>query len=122
LKYCYKVIKQLSADIGLTLNSKSHVAPLNKPFEYLKKRIFLSDTGRVVMRLSQKNVTHRRRMIKRHARKGVDADQSYQSWRGYARKRMRSYTTVKNMDELYLKLNPDSKLFAQDSLEERHAV
>lgn len=79
-------------------------------FEFLKKRIFISGTGKIVMRLTRENIRKRRQKLKKH-KKLLDAGkisfesiaQSYQSWRGYAQK-YNTYNTIKNMDKLYKEL------------------
>ena len=68
-------------------------------FCYLKKRIFISDTGKIVMRLARSNVTRQRRRLKHMKAKGIDISTSYVSWRGYADK-YDTYKTVMEMDKI----------------------
>ena len=59
--------------------------------------------GKILMRLSRKNVTRHRRKLKRLAKKNVDLDsarQTHQSWRGYAEK-YDTRDTVETMDDLF---------------------
>lgn len=111
LRHCLQEIERLAADLGLRLNPKrTQIVRLDGHFEYLKKRIHLTDSGKVVMRLTRKNITKRRQLLKKH-KEMLDAGridfksirQSYQSWRGYAIK-SDSYRTVQSMDKLFNEL------------------
>ncbi len=108
LKQCLNDVERLANDIGLNLNRKrTHIIRLDGHFEYLKKRIHVTETGKVIMRPTRKNITKRRQLLRKH-KEMLDAGQidfatirqSYQSWRGYAVK-CNSYRTVRNMDELF---------------------
>lgn len=108
LRYCLQEVERMAAGLGLKLNPKrTQIVRLDGRFEYLKKRIHLTDTGKVVMRLTRKNITKRRRLLRKH-KEMLDAGridfgtirQSYQSWRGYAAK-CDSYRTVRSMDKLF---------------------
>ncbi len=111
LRHCLKVIRGACGKLGIEINNKrTKITPLNKGFVYLKKRVYLQANGRVCMRLSRKNITGRRRKLKKQKEKlgrgkmSLDTImQSYQSWRGYAMK-YDSYNTVQNMDKLFLSL------------------
>lgn len=116
LKYCKEVIEKMTEEIGLQLNPKrTKIIKLDGGhFEYLKKRIHLTETGKVVMRLTRKNITKRRRLMRKQKQMldegRIDFQairQSYQSWRGYA-SQCDSFRTVQNMDRLF------GELFLQD--------
>ena len=101
-------IKRMSLEQGLTLNEKvTHIARFDTDsFEYLKKRVFITEDGRIVMRLTPKNITQRRRAIKKHiamTEKGLMTEdsrqQSFTSWKGYAEK-YDSHNTILNMSGL----------------------
>ena len=94
-----------SSRLGLQLNEKmTQITRLNSgSFVYLKKRIFLTENNKIVMRLLPKNITQRRRAIKKHAglieqgRMTLEArDQSFTSWEGYANK-YNSHTSVEHL-------------------------
>lgn len=116
LKYCRDVVEKMAEEIGLKLNPKrTKIIKLDGGhFEYLKKRVHLTETGKVVMRLTRKNITKRRRLMRKQKRM-IDEEkidfqtvrQSYQSWRGYA-SQCDSFRTVQNMDRLF------DELFLQD--------
>lgn len=99
-------------DLKLEVNPKrTKITPFkNGSFEYLKKRIMITKSGKVVMRLTRKNITKRRkRMQKQKAL--LDAGeisyhsikQSYQAWRAYA-DRYNSHETIKGMDSIFKEL------------------
>ena len=106
----------MTEEIGLQLNPKrTKIIKLDGGhFEYLKKRIHLTETGKVVMRLTRKNITKRRRLMRKQKQMldegRIDFQairQSYQSWKGYA-SQCDSFRTVQNMDRLF------GELFLQD--------
>ncbi len=88
-------VDNLSRELGLELNRKAtQVTRLDcGSFRYLKKRVFVSETGRIVMRLDRSNVTRERRRLKKNAEMVADGRmtpesefQSWQSWESYASK------------------------------------
>lgn len=99
-------ITAMSADMGLQLNTKAtRITPLNQGFRYLKKRIMITETGRIVMRLQRDNIRReRQRVVKNELMVAAgkmsreSADQSWQSWRSYAT-RYDARTTLATMDE-----------------------
>lgn len=112
LKKCKTEIIKICEALDITLKEKRTVIVKfsTGSFSYLKKRIRLQPNGKVVMRLSRKNIADRRRKLKKQ-KKMLDlgkipmksVEQSYQSWRGYAAK-YDSYNTIKNMDNLFKEL------------------
>ena len=101
-----EAITSMSADMGLQLNTKAtRITPLNQGFRYLKKRIMITETGRIVMRLQRDNIRReRQRVVKNELMVAAgemsreSADQSWQSWRSYAT-RYDARTTLATMDE-----------------------
>lgn len=101
----------MSEAIGLKLNHKrTQIVRLDGHFEYLKKRVHLTETGKVVMRLTRKNITKHRQLLRKQ-KKMLDEGRidfetiwrSYQSWRGYAVK-YDTFQTVRSMDALFDRL------------------
>ena len=95
LRYHREIITRKSAELGLQLNEKlTQITRFDGgSFIYLKKRVFITEDNRIVMRLVPKNITQRRRLIKKHnvmvAEGQMTAEarhQSFTSWRGYAEK------------------------------------
>ena len=112
LKYCLEEIKARCKELDITLNEKRvRISRLDREnMVYLKKRIMLTETGKVVIRLSRDKITAQRRKLRKQKAR-LDAGtlpmdairQSYQSWRGHAMK-YDSYRTVQSMDALYAEL------------------
>lgn len=103
LRYCKEQIEIKSNEIGLELNSRSQIIKLTQRFNFLKKRWFITDNGKVVVRLVRKNITTRRRTLKRMTHNNIDTTQSYKSWKGYA-KHYNSYNSILSMEKLYAEL------------------
>lgn len=107
LKHCLEEIKKLLDKYGIQLNPKTRIVKFKcGSFTFLKRRFHITETGKIITKLSRKNVKHRREVLKRQKRaldKGADMAsirQSYQSWRGYADK-WNSHEAVHKMDALY---------------------
>ena len=109
LKSLLQGIRKLSEQIGIRLSEKKClIIPFkHHSFRFLKMRISLTDTGKVIMKINKKCVKAIRRKIKifcTWVQNGkmtyADAYQSYQPWRAHA-KRCNSYRTVQNMDSYF---------------------
>ena len=83
-----------SKHLGLVFNEKAtQLRPLTQGWHYLKKRVQLTDNGRVVMRLERENIKRARQRINKNAELVAagtmtlkSAEQSLQSWLAYARR------------------------------------
>ena len=111
LKRIRSFIEESSLWYNIELNQKKTViVRLKNEFVYLKKNIQLTDTGKIVMSILPKNIRAERRKI-RIQRREYNAGrmlkesiwQSYQSWRGYARK-YNNYEAVGTMDHYFNKI------------------
>lgn len=99
-----EAIMEESRRLGLTLNPKAtQLRPLTQGWHYLKKRVQLTETGRVVMRLERGNIRRASHRIKKNAElvaAGLmppeSAEQSWQSWLAYAGR----YDAYKTVSEL----------------------
>lgn len=108
LKLCLEKIKEICAELKLTLNPKhTKITPLTQQFEYLKKRIILQENGRVSMRLVHKNIVDKKRIMRKQKEKLCNGtmtlqqiEQSFVSWRGYAEK-YDSHRTIRSMEQYY---------------------
>ena len=108
--YCLKRIIGKAAELGLEVNlAKTKIHNLaNDDFEYLKKRVHIEDSGKIIYRLTMANIRREERRICEH-RKEYDAGRmaitailnSYQCWRSYAQK-YNSYKVVGNMDKFFM--------------------
>lgn len=101
-------VAQKSAELGLHLNeNRTQITKFDGgSFVYLKKRIFITEENRIVMRLTPKNITQRRRGIQKQNVLVADGrmrpesrQQSFNSWRGYAEK-YDSHTSVAYLESM----------------------
>jgi hypothetical protein len=109
LKYCLNVMKELSSRLGLTYNEKhTYIVPFaTGNFTYLKRRFFLTNTGKIVMRIDPKTITKNRQLLKKQFKllqQGkIELEsifQSYQSRLSYFKK-CRTYYSRLNLEKLY---------------------
>ena len=108
---CLLLIEHECAKLGIALNPrKTRVVKLTRGFTWLKKRIFYTETGRIVMKPCRDSITRERRKLKKMARmvaEGVmtpeQVQQSYQSWRG-SMAHLDAHRSVLAMDALYRSL------------------
>ena len=92
LKRCLSVIRTICDELGIELNEKkTQIVKLSRGFTYLKARIFLTDTGKVVRKIYKRSVTRMRQRMKKF-RRMVQAGRipletvrmSVQCWMSYA--------------------------------------
>lgn len=115
LKQCLKEITRICNELGIKLNpNKTQIVKLTHQFTFLKTKYHLTESGKVIRRVSRIAVTRMRRKMKKFKKlylRGLmtldDINCSYQSWRGYLQKK-NSYTSLCSIDKLY------HDLFAQD--------
>lgn len=111
LKELLLEIEEQCEKLGLHLNKKkTQIIKLSAGFTFLKQRIILTDTGKVIQIPCKDNIVRERRKLKKLHKKYLnneislwDIQSSYQSWKGGIEK-YNSYNTTKNMDKLYAKL------------------
>ncbi len=108
LRECLSAIREKCKERGLVLNGKkTQLIKLSRGFTFLKTRLYLTDTGKVVNRPSKDSIVRMRRKLKKF-KKMLDAGEmefrdiytSYMSWRGYI-KHKDAYRTIKAMDGLF---------------------
>ena len=69
LQACLLLIEHECAKLGIALNPrKTRVVKLTRGFTWLKKRIFYTETGRIVMKPFRDSITRERRKLKKMAR------------------------------------------------------
>jgi len=114
-------IRGMAHELGLELNeSKTHITKLENGFTFLKKRVSMSESGKITVKISRKSVTRMRRKMKKF-RKMLDSGVldyeairiAYDSWRGFAIK-YNNYATIMSMDKLFDDLFADAKAAAPD--------
>ena len=121
LQECLERIKTKCKEDGLILNEKkTHIVKLSRGFTFLKVKYFVTDSGKVIRKISRESVTRERRKLKKlKARldcnliRMEDIQQSYNSWDGHA-SRFDSYNTRRSMRNtfniLFLRSNKNEVL------------
>mgnify|MGYP002626395816 CR=1 FL=1 len=104
-------IREQAKKLGLFVNDKkTRIVKTSDTYKYLQVKYHLTDTGKVVKRISPKAVTRERRKLKAYKRQldaGTipyeDIEQAYRSWMG-AYTHLMSKQQIRNMKELYKNL------------------
>ena len=110
LRQCKKEIENYIGDLGLSLNKKTCIYPLQQGIRFLKWRFILTETGKVIRRKNKKKVNDRRRKLRKFKERldnGLmtmsQISDSFQSWRADAlRGNMRR--VILDMEDYYRKL------------------
>lgn len=112
---CLERISAKAAELGLEIHrAKTKIHNLaTDDFIFLKKRVHITDSGRIILRLTRANIRREEERI-RTQRIEYDAGrieigailQSYQCWRGYAKK-YNAYGAVGRMDRYFMKIMGD---------------
>lgn len=104
-------IRIIAKEYGLIINEKkTRICEISKPFRHLQDQWWLTETGKVVRKISPKSVTRERRKLKAY-RRLVDAGRmtvpeacnSFKSWIGKHWKIM-SWFQIYNMNKLFMDL------------------
>ena len=109
------IVKDEVEKAHLQLNeNKTCICKITHRFTFLKTDFKITKTGKVIKMLTRQNVTKERRKLKKLAKMledGVitfeEVKTSYQSWRGYAKKKD-AYYSIKEMDRLFDELFIDN--------------
>lgn len=121
LQECLEQIKAKCREDGLILNEKkTHIVKLSRGFTFLKVKYFVTDSGKVIRKISRESVTRERRKLKKlktrldcNLIQMEDILQSYNSWDGHA-SRFDSYNTRRSMRNtfniLFLRSNKNEVL------------
>lgn len=121
LKRCLTDIKRICASLKLDVSDKkTGIIKLSHGFTFLKTKIYLTDTGKVIKKPCHDAVVRERRKLKKQKKlldAGVmtfdDIRCSYQSWRGSMKYR-NARKTINSMDKLF------DSLFIKTFVEERN--
>ena len=131
LKTCLARIAEVCERLGVKLNTKkTKIVPIKLGFKFLQIRFKLTETGKVLRKMSYESIKKMRRKLKkfkswneegrmvkigrRFIRKGftlVDICEAYQSWCGHM-KRGNSFHAVQRMDNYFKKrfgFHPNNK-------------
>ena len=118
LQECLLKIRALCARLGIVLNEKkTQIVKLTHGFSWLKMRVNLTPSGRIVRRIYKRSVVRERRKLKKLRAKLdqgnmtlADIWNAWQSWKSYAL-RFDAWHTVQSMGILY------DQLFAYEEVD-----
>lgn len=111
LQECLVKIRALCNKLGIVLSEKkTQIVKLSHGFPWLKMRVFVTPSGKIVKKIYKRSVTRERRKLKK-LRQMLDRGKvtrediynAWQSWKSYAL-RFNAWHTVQNMGKLYDKL------------------
>lgn len=116
LEDCVCKAQKYLAALRFELNpKKTRIFPLSEGIDFLGFRFFLSESGKVIMRVRPESVKRQRRKLRRLAAKSKrgalprsKVDASYAAWRNHAGKG-NSYKLLQRMDAFYLDLWRDEQ-------------
>lgn len=108
LRECLAEIKRICGELGIKLNEKkTQIIKLSHGFTFLKARVFLTPSGKVVKKICKESITRERKKlkaIKRLLLQGkvtyLDAYNSWQSWRAHA-KQFDAWHSTQSIRRLY---------------------
>lgn len=111
LEYCYERIVAFAESYGLKINHrKTHIIKLTHGFTYLKKRIKITPSRRIVMKICKSSIKYERNRLKKLHKKVLigalterDVRMSFQSWESYALYG-NAYRTIQSMRRYYFNL------------------
>nr|DAG41325.1 MAG TPA: group II intron reverse transcriptase/maturase [Caudoviricetes sp.] len=104
-------IKKITAELGLKLNEKkTQICRIDKGFNFLKQKIFITDTGKIVHKPNKSSFVREKRKLKSFKFKydmgemtKEEIENQYKSWRNNIVK-FDCKRTMHNVDELYNEL------------------
>lgn len=108
LEECLQWVEEMYAELGIEMNrNKTKICRIDKGFKFLKAKIHITETGKIIMRPDHDSIVRERRKLKKLKGKldrgeieFSDILQQYKSWRGYIGQ-FNAYKTIKRMDELF---------------------
>ena len=108
LLYCKRVIADKLTKLGLTLSTKkTQIFPIKQPIHFLGFSFKLTNSGRVLMFVLPKKVTHERRKLRklvdlcgRQVLTREDVDKCFTAWKAHASKG-NSYNLINGMTVYY---------------------
>lgn len=108
LQNCLILIREQCEKLGITLNEKkTQIVKISHGFTWLKARMYLTESGKVVRKIYKRSITCMRRKMKKLQRKlkagkmtFQDIWTTWQSWRSYARG-FNAWHTIQSMGRLY---------------------
>lgn len=111
LQSCLERIQAICQRLHIKLNlRKTQIVKLSHGFKYLKSRIYMTATGKIIKKIPRKSITTERQKLKalkiKLAEGTIDFPHiamQFQSWMSYA-SQFNSWHTRQNMDKLFFQL------------------
>ena len=111
LKECLSFIRNYVEERGMSLNEKkTKIVPLTQGIDWLGFKFYMTESGRVVQRLSQKSIIHHKRKLKKMRRLLTEGriefkacEDAHRGWKAHA-KRGDTYYLMRKMDALFSEL------------------
>lgn len=108
LKYCLSEIERICSVLKITVSEKkTKIVKLSHGFTFLKTKIYMTETGKIIRKPCHKAVVRERRKLKKQKKlldAGImtfaDIRCSYASWKGSMKSR-NARKTVHSMDKLF---------------------
>lgn len=107
LRYCYSQIKEKVMALGLSPNKKTNMQPLRHGIIFLKWHYYITDSGRIVMRMNkQKLIKQKKRLKKIYNRKDLGIKSAAESLASFIAnaKRGDTYFKVQHMLKYFKEL------------------
>lgn len=119
LQECLVQIRRLCADLHIKLNEKkTQIVKISHGFKFLKARVFLTATGKVLMKAPKEGIAVRRRQLKKllcKLQSGlIDFPHifaSYEAYRANALLNFSAARTIETMDKLFMSLFPQARRY-----------
>lgn len=114
LKYCLEEINKHVTGLNLKLSvKKTQIFPLKQGVKFLGFTFHLTDTGKVIRKLTKENIAHERRKLKKLKKLADEGrltkenvDECYTSWKAHA-KQGNTHNLILSMDKFYNNLWKD---------------
>lgn len=111
LKECFKIIRDYVGSRRMELNEKkTKIVPLKQGVDWLGFRFYMTDSGKVVQKLSKKSIEHHKRKLKKMRKLLTEGKvtltackEAHQGWKAHA-KRGDTYYLIRKMDKLFAEL------------------
>jgi hypothetical protein len=105
LEKCLAIIREMADELGLTLNeSKTKIVPMKAGVNFLGFHFYVTDSGKVVARIKAKSKSRWREKIRKHYKKVVAGEMTYEQAKESFRSREahadrgESYYLIREMD------------------------
>lgn len=126
VEWCREIITEESAKIGITITDKEGIYPLRRGVKFLQMRFILTETGRVITKISDRSLKRERkqlknfkRLIDQGRRTPEQLRRHYQSWISMV-KPYDSGAALRRMDETYTKLFGEKPQYKYRRRKHRH--